>query len=49
LLSNYAGHPLDLGKLAPEAMLAAMIASFEGQEQELTAVIKVLTSLLPRE
>jgi cell filamentation protein len=49
LLSNYAGHPLDLEKLVPETLLAAMIASFEGQEQELTDVIKALTLPPPRE
>jgi len=42
LLADYAEHPLDLEKLDPEAMLAAMIASFDGEEYELADVIKGL-------
>ncbi len=32
LLANRAGHPLDLSKLEPEAFLAAMVASFKGND-----------------
>ncbi len=39
VLADRAGHPLDLDKLDPEATLAAMIASFNGDEQPLAAVI----------
>jgi cell filamentation protein len=42
LLANYAGHPLDLELLNPDTMLAAMIASFDGEECELADVIKRL-------
>lgn len=42
LLADYAGHPLDLDRLDPEAMLAAMIASFDGQEDTLANVIREL-------
>lgn len=42
LLADRAGHPLDLDKLDPEATLAAMIASFNGDGQSLTAVIGTL-------
>lgn len=42
LLADHAGHPLNLDKLEPEEMLAAMIASFDGDERKLTAVIKKL-------
>jgi cell filamentation protein len=37
LLANRAGQTLDLEKLDPDAMLRAMIASFDGDESELTA------------
>jgi cell filamentation protein len=39
LLADRAGHPLDLDRLEPEAMLAAMIASFGGQEDRLSTII----------
>jgi cell filamentation protein len=39
LLADHAGHPLNLDRLDPEEMLAAMIASFDGDEQKLAAVI----------
>jgi len=42
MLADNAGHPLDLEKLDPEMMLKAMIESFEGNEEELTRVIKDL-------
>ena len=42
LLADYAGHPLDLDNLDPDEMLAAMIASFEGDENRLADVIQRL-------
>jgi cell filamentation protein len=39
LLADNAGHPLNLDRLDPEEMLAAMIASFDGDERKLAAVI----------
>ena len=43
LLADQAGHPLDLDKLVPERFLAAMVASFQGDEsllnEELTGLI----------
>lgn len=42
LLADQARHPLDLNRLDPDAMLAAMIASFNGNEEPLTAVIRRL-------
>jgi fido (protein-threonine AMPylation protein) len=39
-----AGQPLDLEKLDSDAMLHAMIGSFDGDESELTAVISGLVS-----
>jgi len=42
LLANYAGHPLDLDRLDPSAMLAAMIASFAGNNDQLIEVIRGL-------
>jgi cell filamentation protein len=44
LLADGAGHTLDLEKLDPNAMLHAMIASFDGDESELRAVINGLIS-----
>jgi cell filamentation protein len=44
LLADRAGQTLDLEKLDPDAMLHAMIASFDGDESELTAVINGLIS-----
>lgn len=42
LLADYAGYPLKIEKLNPEEMLAAMIASFDGDERQLTHVIRDL-------
>jgi cell filamentation protein len=42
LLADRAGHTLGLENLDPDAMLRAMIASFNGDETELTAVINRL-------
>jgi cell filamentation protein len=42
LLADRAGHPVDLEKLDPGAMLNAMIASFDGDETELTTNISRL-------
>ena len=39
LLADYAGYPLKIEKLSPGEMLAAMIASFDGDEHQLTEVI----------
>ena len=44
LLADYAGHPLNMEKLDPDDMLAAMIASFDGDEETLAGVIKGLLS-----
>jgi cell filamentation protein len=44
LSADRAGHTLDLEKLDPEATLHAMIASFDGDESELTAIIGELIS-----
>jgi cell filamentation protein len=44
LLADHAGHPLDLDKLEAEDMLDAMIASFDGDERKLAAVIEALAS-----
>jgi cell filamentation protein len=44
LLADQAGQPLDLEKLDPDAMLDAMIASFDGDEVELVRVINGLIS-----
>jgi cell filamentation protein len=42
LLADYAGHPLNLERLDPNAMLSAMIASFNGHEGKLIEVIQSL-------
>ena len=42
LLADRADHPLDLKRLKPKAMLAAMIASFEGDETPLRKRISEL-------
>ncbi|MEH2624500.1 cell filamentation protein [Bradyrhizobium sp. AZCC 1719] len=42
LVADYAGHPLKIEKLNPDAMLAAMIASFDGDERPLADVINDL-------
>lgn len=39
LLADHAGHPLEMEKLNPDEMLAAMIASFDGDERQLADVI----------
>jgi cell filamentation protein len=39
LLADHAGHPLNLNRLDPDEMLAAMIASFDGDERQLSEVI----------
>ncbi|HEV7881274.1 Fic/DOC family protein [Bradyrhizobium sp.] len=43
LLADRADHPIDFQKLDPDAMLDAMIASFDGNESRLKAVIEELT------
>lgn len=45
MLAERAGHPLDLERLDPGAMLDAMIASFEGDETELAQVIASLVTV----
>lgn len=42
LLADRAGHPLDLDKLDPQAILQATIASFGGKEDPLAQVIRQL-------
>lgn len=42
LLAGRAGHPLDLDRLEPEAFLAAMIASFKGNDTPLEREIRDL-------
>jgi cell filamentation protein len=42
LLADVAGHQLNIDKLNPDEMLAAMIASFDGNELELAHVINDL-------
>jgi cell filamentation protein len=42
LLADQAGRPLDLENLDPDAMLSAMVASFDGNETELVRVINGL-------
>ena len=42
LLADNAGHPLNLDRLDPGEMLAAMVASFNGDEGKLVAVIEEL-------
>jgi cell filamentation protein len=42
LLADRAGHAIDFEKLDPDAMLNAMIASFDGDESKLKALISVL-------
>ena len=42
LLTDHAGYPIDLEDLDPDAFLDAMIASFDGDEEPLTAVIRGL-------
>jgi len=45
LLADRAGHPLDLENLDPDAMLDAMIASFDGNESALERVIAGLVGI----
>ncbi len=42
LLANHAGYPLDLDRLEREPFLAAMVASFKGNNLPLTAQIQIL-------
>lgn len=42
LVANRAGHPLDLGRLDPVAMLDAMIKSFNGNERPLSNEVRKL-------
>jgi len=42
LLADHAGYPIDLEDLAPDTFLNAMIASFDGDEAPLAAVIQRL-------
>jgi cell filamentation protein len=42
LLSDFAGHPIDLQKLDPDRFLAAMIASFSGDEAPLARELTLL-------
>jgi cell filamentation protein len=42
LLAEFAGHPPKIEKLDPDAMLAAMIASFEGDEGGLADIVSDL-------
>ena len=43
LLADQAGHPLDLDKLIPAQFLAAMVASFHGDEHPLFEELRELT------
>ena len=42
LLTDHAGYPINLEDLDPDTFLNAMIASFEGDEEHLAAVIQGL-------
>ena len=42
LLADHAGQPLDLTKLEADEMLEAMIASFDGDEKRLAAIVEKL-------
>jgi cell filamentation protein len=44
LVADRAGHPLDLSRLEPEAFLAAMVASFSGDERRLVQEMLRLTA-----
>jgi cell filamentation protein len=44
VLAERAGHPLAFGRCEPQAMLAAMIKSFDGDEKPLTILIERLIS-----
>jgi cell filamentation protein len=41
-LAHHAGHALDLDRLDPDEMMTAMIASFDGNQDKLAAVIRGL-------
>jgi cell filamentation protein len=43
LLADHAGHPLKIERLDPTQMLAAIIASFDGDEQPLANLIHDLS------
>jgi len=43
LLAQHAGHPLDLDKLQPDNFLAAMVASFKGDDRPLEQQLLMLT------
>lgn len=45
LLAAHAGHPLDLDRLEPEAFLAAMVASFKGDDTPLERQLRQLIAL----
>jgi cell filamentation protein len=42
MLADCAEHPLSINKLNPEEMLAAMVASFDGDEGRLADVVRDL-------
>jgi cell filamentation protein len=42
ILADRAGHPLDMERLDPTALLRAMVASFAGEERPLAQVIRAL-------
>ena len=44
LLAHQAEHPLNLDRLDPDEMMTAMIASFDGDEDKLDAVIRGLVA-----
>jgi len=44
LLAEQAGHPIDIDRLEPRRFLAAMIASFGGNERPLAAELRLLTA-----
>jgi len=43
LMAAEAGHPFDLNKLVPESFLAAMVTSFQGNDEPLVAQLSILT------
>lgn len=47
ILAGWAGHPLDLGRLEPEAFLNAMVRSFEGDIEPLVTQVQSLLSPTP--
>jgi cell filamentation protein len=48
LLADNAGHPLDLERLDPDAILQAVIVSFQGDEARLRAVVRsILATAFP--